>query len=61
MLKHLNKLTLILVVFGADLILYAYLCGFFYSKSNSAFKSFPLINFFVGKNPFTRFKIIILF
>jgi ATP-binding cassette subfamily A (ABC1) protein 3 len=30
MKDHINKIILILSVFGADLILFAYLCGFFY-------------------------------
>ena len=48
MRAHIHKLVPILALFGADLILYAYLCGFLYEKSNSAFKSFPILNFFVG-------------
>jgi len=46
--NYLNTLTLILAVFGADLIVYTYLCGYLFKKSNSAFKSFPIINFFVS-------------
>jgi len=47
-MNHLNKLMFVLVIYGADLIAYSYMFGFFYSKSNSAFKSFPLINFFLA-------------
>lgn len=45
---YIDTLTLILAIFGADLIVYTYLCGYLFKKSNSAFKSFPIINFFVS-------------
>ena len=47
MMPYINTFTIILLIFGIDLILFAYLCGFLFSKSNSAFKAFPLINFFL--------------
>lgn len=33
--------------YGFSLIQFGYVCGFLFSKANSAHKTFPLINFFV--------------
>lgn len=44
------KFFFTMVAFGFALIVFAYLCGFLFSSSNSAFKSFPLIAFFIGYN-----------
>lgn len=47
---YLSKFFFTMVAFGFALIVFAYLCGFLFSSSNSAFKSFPLIAFFIGYN-----------
>lgn len=42
------RMSLIISVFGMSLLSYSYLMSFFYTKSNSAFKQFPLINLFLN-------------
>ena len=37
----------IMIVFGFSYISFAYLCGFLFEKSNTAYKGFPLIFYFV--------------
>jgi len=36
----------IMIVFGLSYISFAYLCGFLFEKSNTAYKGFPLIFYF---------------
>lgn len=36
----------IMIVFGLSYISFAYLCGFVFEKSNTAYKGFPLIFYF---------------
>ncbi|KRX06128.1 P-loop containing nucleoside triphosphate hydrolase [Pseudocohnilembus persalinus] len=45
--KHIGKFAFIQLLFGPSLILFSYNASFFYKSSNSAFKSFPIISFFV--------------
>ena len=40
-------ILLIVASFSVSLISFAYMCGFMYKKSNSAFKTFPVMNIFI--------------
>ena len=44
---HIQKILLIMVTFGFALINLAYVCGFMFDKSNSAYKYFPVMNVFI--------------
>ena len=36
-----------MIPFGISLINFAYMCGFLFEKSNSAYKAFPIMNLFL--------------
>jgi len=48
LVPYLSALLNIMLCFGFSLITFCYLSGFLFNSSNSAFKSFPIITFFVS-------------
>jgi len=48
LVNNIYEISAVMFFFGPSLILYSYIFGFFYTKSNNAFKNFPLVNFFVS-------------
>lgn len=48
LVNNIFEISMVMLFFGPSLILYSYIFGFFYTKSNNAFKNFPLVNFFVS-------------
>jgi hypothetical protein len=45
--KYLQKLFTIMFFFGISLVWYSYAWSFFFKLSNTAFKNFPIINYFL--------------